>query len=206
MSKTYWLITSNSIPTPEKKEKTLILHGVNAYEVKELSKISDKPVIFRLSEADLNEQNSYFKKLSFREKLRLYAKVYARLDKSLKLAIPVISLYLIAFIFVSTYLLVDFSILMAFAATGATAAASLCRLFNKDKIYGNISSLLVGLGVGILISAVYFFLDEKFSYQIIFLQKDRVGNFLTVISMILCFIGYIRDMLDSIISEIRSND
>lgn len=206
MSKTYWLITSNSIPTPEKKEKTLILHGVNAYEVKELSKISDKPVIFRLSEADLNEQNSYFKKLSFREKLRLYAKVYARLDKSLKLAIPVISLYLIAFIFVSTYLLVDFSILMAFAATGATAAASLCRLFNKDKVYGNISSLLVGLGVGILISAVYFFLDEKFSYQIIFLQKDRVGNFLTVISMILCFIGYIRDMLDSIISEIRSND
>ena len=95
---------------------------------------------------------------------------------------------------------------MAFAATGATAAASLCRLFNKDKVYGNISSLLVGLGVGILISAVYFFLDEKFSYQIIFLQKDRVGNFLTVISMILCFIGYIRDMLDSIISEIRSND
>lgn len=122
------------------------------------------------------------------------------------MAIPVISLYLIAFIFVSTYLLVDFSILMAFAATGATAAASLCRLFNKDKVYGNISSLLVGLGVGILISAVYFFLDEKFSYQIIFLQKDRVGNFLTVISMILCFIGYIRDMLDSIISEIRSND
>jgi len=136
----------------------------------------------------------------------LYAKAYARLDKSLKLAIPVITLYLIAFIFVSGYLLVDFSILMAFAATGATAAASLCRLFNKDKVYGNISSLLVGLGVGILISAVYFFLDEKFSYQIIFLQKDRVGNFLTVISMILCFIGYIRDMLDSIISEIRSND
>ncbi len=136
----------------------------------------------------------------------MYAKAYARLDKSLKLAIPVITLYLIAFIFVSGYLLVDFSILMAFAATGATAAASLCRLFNKDKVYGNISSLLVGLGVGILISAVYFFLDEKFSYQIIFLQKDRVGNFLTVISMILCFIGYIRDMLDSIISEIRSND
>lgn len=136
----------------------------------------------------------------------MYAKAYARLDKSLKLAIPVITLYIIAFIFVSGYLLVDFSILMAFAATGATAAASLCRLFNKDKVYGNISSLLVGLGVGILISAVYFFLDEKFSYQIIFLQKDRVGNFLTVISMILCFIGYIRDMLDSIISEIRSND
>lgn len=206
MSKTYWLITSNSIPTPEKKEKTLILHGVNAYEVKELSKISDNPVIFQLSEADLNEQNSYFEKLSFRKKLKLYAKIYARLDKSLKLAIPVIALYLIAFIFVSGYLPVDFSILMAFAATGATAAASLSKFFIKDKIRGGIICLLVGLAAGFFVNKIYFLVINRVNHVASFLQKDRIGNFLTVLSMILCFIGYIRDMLDSIISEIRSGD
>lgn len=206
MSKTYWLITSNSIPTPEKKEKTLILHGVNAYEVKELSKISDNPVIFQLSEADLNEQNSYFEKLSFRKKLKLYAKIYARLDKSLKLAIPVIALYLIAFIFVSGYLPVDFSILMAFAATGATAISSLSRLFNGDKVYGDIACLLLGLVIGFVVDIIYIFLINRVEHIATFLQKDRIGNFLTVFSMILCFIGYIRDMLDSFISEIRSDN
>ena len=39
MSKTYWLITSNSKPTPEEKEKTLILHGVNSFNVEELTRV-----------------------------------------------------------------------------------------------------------------------------------------------------------------------
>lgn len=47
--KTYWLISSNTIPSPEKRKNTLLLHGVNAYDVQKLEKINHSK-IFILSD------------------------------------------------------------------------------------------------------------------------------------------------------------
>ncbi|ANU46507.1 hypothetical protein ADH76_23450 [Enterocloster clostridioformis] len=53
MSKQYYLVSSNSEPTPGLKEKELILNGVNAYDIKELVRLEEDKRIFIIKDENI---------------------------------------------------------------------------------------------------------------------------------------------------------
>ena len=98
MSKTYWLITSNSKPTPEEKEKTLILHGVNSFNIEELTRVERYNFLYvKKTDTNLLEQHCEYLKHSetLLDKMRIFKLSLSILPSGLKWAIPFLFIYLI---------------------------------------------------------------------------------------------------------------
>lgn len=109
---------------------------------------------------------------------------------SLIFAIVVLFLYLITFFYVSICKPVEYSIYMAFMSTVATFVSSFFTIFSNDKLYGNIVSLIIGIGIGYILAKFYFcyFCNNGF----ILFDINRIGNILTVLSMFLYFLGSLK--------------
>jgi len=207
MSKTYWLVSSNSIPTPEKKDKTLVLHGVNSYDIQELKPINGNSKIFILSDTTLDNisQKNYpfLFKLSLKNKLNLCIKVWQMFDRNLKISIITIAIYLILFLFIAAYCPPEWSIYTAIISTLITFVSCFFPIFINDKRSGSWAIIALSIGLGILIGEVYFYFEKYFIVNP-FLNKDRIGNSLTALTMIFTFISSIKSTISSFIYEIRS--
>lgn len=118
-----------------------------------------------------------------------------KLSLSLKIAIVVLTLFLVTFLYVSAYCPVEYSIYMAFASAIATFISSFFPIFTDDKINGNIVILLIGIGIGVILTDIA--LPYLSNCKIALFEIDRIGNTLTVFSMIFYFLGSIKTIISS---------
>lgn len=204
--KTYWLISSNTIPSPEKRKNTLLLHGVNAYDVQKLEKINHSK-IFILSDITLDsvshDEYPFAAKLSMRDKFELFVKVLKLLPSSIKLSISIIAVYFIAFLFISAYGPSELSIYTAIISTIITFVSCFFPIFTDDKKHGAWVILFLSIALGILIGKSYFHFESYFVTNS-FLNRNRIGNSLTALGMIFTFIASIKTTITSFIYDILS--
>lgn len=204
--KTYWLISSNTIPSPEKRKNTLLLHGVNAYDVQKLEKINHSK-IFILSDITLDsvshDEYPFATKLSMRDKFKLFVKVLKLLPSSIKLSISIIAVYFIVFLFISAYGPSELSIYTAIISTIITFVSCFFSIFTEDKKHGAWIILILSIALGILIGKSYFHFESYFVTNP-FLNRNRIGNSLTALGMIFTFIASIKTTITSFIYDILS--
>lgn len=206
MSKTYWLITSNSKPTPEEKEKTLILHGVNSFNVEELTRVERYNFLYvKKTDTNLLEQHCEYLKYSetLLDKMRIFKLSLSILPSGLKWAIPFLFIYLIMGTIATIILSIEYSVCIAFISTFSTAFISLMALFYEEKIFGPTASLLIGGVCGYIFFKIYIFIADMRDWNIDILSRYSIGNLLTIISLIIVFLGYTKSLISIYMDVIR---
>lgn len=206
MSKTYWLVSSNGVPKTTKKNNQLFLGDVNADSIKELKRSEKYNYVYYLKDTDESIlDKNITSKLSFKTKLEAIKMIPHGLKDAL--------LYLFAyFIFYAIFTIrqnENAPIYLAFAAAISAILISFVKIFKLDPTYEPIVTMLIGAGVSCIITGWYLKIDSIIILPS-FLEKNNIGNILTVFCSVITFLGYSNDSIsfyrrDMHISKVEQN-
>lgn len=199
MSKRYFLVPSNSEPTPG-KGKTL--HGVDNHSVEELIKVNDKYGMFIKK---CNYQNytttvhNGIKERTFATKIKTWVKIkkaaFFHIPKQIRKAFLFLSFYFSLLTLIIIFCNNEFAVRVAFVAFISSFLLGPCKFFIRDKIYGALIVFLLSAGVGFFLGEFYFFVANRYIAPVKILNRDNIGNLLTILSLLISFAGYFNDLL-----------
>lgn len=192
MSKTYWLVSSNGIPEPTKKDNQLFLGDVNARDVVPLKRSERYNYLYYVKNIDESIlDNVVIKKHKFKNRIQ----ALAMLPNGLKAALAYLMIYFISY-FVMIYLKNELaSIYIAFMAFISTMLISFTNYFKSDKIFGPTVTLLAGAIAAKYVAQWYLKTIEINTIMQQYMGKENIGNLLTILSVMISFHGYIDDII-----------
>ena len=201
MSKTYWLITSNSKPTPEEKEKTLILHGVNAHDIKQLIQVEENRNFFYIKKED--GYHIHKQKENLKTKLNNFIKTLFLFPSGVWIGFVFVFLFLIVSVILISYENIKWSITCAFVAVSLSLFLGFFKYLLNDHVFGTVIGFIISIALGVKLSDIYLQYAYYFENNIKFLDINNIGNFLTVLGLFFSFIGYIRDVFSYFEYDVR---
>lgn len=189
MSKTYWLVSSNGVPKPAKKNNQIVLGDVKAGSVKELKRSEKYDYIYYLKNTD---ESILDKNITSKINIKTKLEAIKMIPKNLVYASALLFIYFALYMFFTIREVEDVPICIAFAALISTFLISFIKIFKKDAIFGPISTIAIGVGVAYIITNKYLLINSEMNLPP-FLNKTNIGNLLTVICSIITLIGYVND-------------
>jgi len=195
------------------KEKELIFHGVNTYSVRELKRIKGNTEIYILK--DLNEEllkQSIIEKKAKTgaEKIKQYFELkkasWQILPKGVKRGLITVLLYLLLALPIVVMGSEEIAIRTAFISLVISFLLGPIRLFAEDKIFGSVVACLLSIMVGWFLSDGYFGLINKGIIGSGYLGSHNIGNIMTVIALLISFVGYVRRLFYVCEYEVRNQE
>ncbi len=189
MSKTYWLVSSNGIPKPTKKDNQLFLGDVNAGSVRQLKRSEKYDYIYYLKDTDESIlDKNITSKSSFKTKLA----VIKMIPYGLKNALLYLFSYFIFYAILTIRQNGNAPIYLAFAAAISTMLISFVKIFKKDLEFGPLTTLILGVSGSYAVTGMYLKVLNIITMPS-WLGKNNIGNILTVLCSVITFLGYFND-------------
>lgn len=189
MSKTYWLVSSNGIPKATKKDNQLFLGDVNAGSVKELKRSEKYNYIYYLKDTD---ESILDKNITPKINIKTKLKAIKMIPDGLKNVFLFLIVYFIFYVILTIMRDENAPIYLAFGAVISTMLISFVKIFKEDLEFGPLTTLIVGVGGSYVVTEIYLKILNTITIPS-WLEKNNIGNILTVLCSIITFLGYSSD-------------